>query len=282
MGGMPTQSLAAAGFQVGQRGHGTHTKVISNTGQALSRRQADQNLFRAAGNSRDGCYTKAQQDHWQRFQRVGHMADMRSQAVVGILPPSMGEARVAMRRPTVAAYPIIPPLACKLQELAKSLIIGSINLSGTADAQNPRALKRTNWIGTLLTAIGLLITMPLGVALCLLAWLMLAPLFAMKLLPFFMTRYVVTNRRVMIQKGWSLRVAQEVKLEELDQVRVAPGSEQPFYQSANLEIVSNGKVLMTLVAVPEYEQFRIIMENAYLSWGRKNPPKQQVVAAKAS
>ena len=36
-----------------------------------------------------------------------------------------------------------------------------------------------------------------------------------------------------------------------------------------------GKVLVTLPGVPEYRQFKINIESAYLAWGRKSPPKEQ-------
>jgi hypothetical protein len=31
--------------------------------------------------------------------------------------------------------------------------------------------------------------------------------------------------------------------------------------------------------VPEAEHFKVNIENAYLAWGRKNPPKEQIEPA---
>src|SRR4029453_10714303 len=91
----------------------------------------------------------------------------------------------------------------------------------------------------------------------------------------FMTRYLLTNRRIVIQRGWTRKPVQEVKLTEIEKVQIAPGSEQEFYTSADLEIISAGKPLMVLRGVDEYRQFMIQIENTRLAWGRLNPPKDQ-------
>jgi hypothetical protein len=190
--------------------------------------------------------------------RNNNTADMRTHAVMGIIVPEVAEARMAVRWPSVAAYPGVARLGAKLQETANALF------RWTLDRPAPIA--------------GLLmfITLPLAAALTVPAWLLLAPPYFLKILPFFMTRYVLTNRRLMIQKGWARKPVQEVKLEDLESVKVAAGSEQPFYLAADLEILSAGKTALTLRGVKEYEQFRIIIQDAYLAWGRKTPPKEQI------
>ncbi|MCS6977284.1 MAG: PH domain-containing protein [Gemmatales bacterium] len=189
---------------------------------------------------------------------------MRTQPVMGIVPPSVAEARIAERWPTVAAYPFVSKPAAALQTLAKGLIVSILKL---------------HW---LLAAILMIFVLPLSFLIALAAWLMLAPFFFAKILPGFMTRYVLTNKRLMVQRGWSRRIVKEVPLTEMDKVQVVAGSEQPFYTSADLEILSNGKVLLRLPGVDEYEQFRVQIENAYIAWGRKEQPKEQQFPAKAS
>jgi hypothetical protein len=103
-------------------------------------------------------------------------------------------------------------------------------------------------------------------------WLILAPLFAKKLAPFMARRYTLTNRRLMIQKGLrrrpleQARPVQEVKLEEIDDVRVDQASHDPFAHCANLEVLSGGRVALTLPAVPEPEGFRQAILNAVRAW----------------
>jgi uncharacterized membrane protein YdbT with pleckstrin-like domain len=190
------------------------------------------------------------------------MADMRTQAVMGVIPPTVAEAKIAERWPTVAAFPFVSKPACGLQELAKNILLATFKLPVIA------------------AAVLLLVTFPLALLIALAAWLMLAPFFALKIAPVFMTRYLLTNRRLVIQRGWSRKPVQEVKLEEIEKVQVAAGTEQEFYTSADLEIISAGKPIMTLRGVDEFKQFQIQIENAYLAWGRKNPPTVQLFPGK--
>src|SRR5947209_15718935 len=53
-----------------------------------------------------------------------------------------------------------------------------------------------------------------------LAWLLMGPFYFAKVLPFFARRYSVTNQRLMIRGGWSGRPIKEVKLEQIDDVRL--------------------------------------------------------------
>jgi len=192
------------------------------------------------------------------------MADMRTQAVMGIIPPTVAEAKIAERWPTVAAFPLVSQLSARLQELAKGIMLATFRLP------------------FILAAVALPFTFTLALLIALAGWLLLAPFFALKIAPIFMTRYLLTNRRLVVQRGWSRRTAAEVPLAEIDKVQVADGSEQPFYTSADLEILSGGKKVLTLRGVDEFQQFKIQIENAYLAWGRKDPPRNQQFPAKAS
>lgn len=69
-------------------------------------------------------------------------------------------------------------------------------------------------------------------------------------------RYEVTSLRVRVRRGAGDRPGPEVKLDELDEVRVAPQPGQAFYRAANLELVSHGQVALVLPGVPNPETFR--------------------------
>ena len=99
-----------------------------------------------------------------------------------------------------------------------------------------------------------------------LAWLLLGPLFLMKFMPFVARRYTLTNRRLMIQRGLKPRPIQEVALADIDEVRIAPDSNNAFYRSGTVEILSHGKVVMQLPGVAQPEGFRHAILNAYRAW----------------
>jgi hypothetical protein len=102
-----------------------------------------------------------------------------------------------------------------------------------------------------------------------LAGLMMAPFYFRKVLPFFARRYALTNQRLMIQRGIRFKPAEQIELSKIDDVRIVPGSQDDFYRSATLEVISNGQVALTLPAVQEAESFRHAVLNAARSWGKK-------------
>jgi Bacterial PH domain len=99
-----------------------------------------------------------------------------------------------------------------------------------------------------------------------LAWLMLAPFYFKKILPFLATRYTLTNRRVMLQRGLKPKPVREVALADIDEVRIPADSVDTFYRAGTLEIVSKGEVRLTLPGVPEPEAFRHAVINACMAW----------------
>ena len=115
-----------------------------------------------------------------------------------------------------------------------------------------------------------------------LAWLMLAPFYFKKILPGLARRYTLTNRRLMIQKGWKRKATQQVSLAEIDEVRVQPDSYDRFYRTANLEIVSKGRVVMELPGVPNPESFRHAIVNAYKAWVPGKAETGKFIPASAS
>ncbi len=70
----------------------------------------------------------------------------------------------------------------------------------------------------------------------------------------------------MIQHGLKPRPVHEVALADIDEVRVVPASNNAFYRSGTLEIVSHGKIVMQLPGVAQPEGFRHAILNAYRAW----------------
>jgi hypothetical protein len=99
-----------------------------------------------------------------------------------------------------------------------------------------------------------------------LGWLLLAPLYFKKILPFLSKRYTLTNRRLMIQRGLKPEPVQEVALADIADVRIAEGSHNAFYKSATLEVLSKDRVVLTLVGVPEADSFRQTIINTVAAW----------------
>jgi hypothetical protein len=99
-----------------------------------------------------------------------------------------------------------------------------------------------------------------------LGWVVLAPLYFLKVLPGFARRFVLTNRRLMFQKGLRLKSVKEVALADIDDVRVVIDGNSGFFRAGNLEIVSKGQVVLTLPGVPEPEGFKHAIINSCNAW----------------
>jgi hypothetical protein len=192
------------------------------------------------------------------------MEDLRKQAVTGVIPPEVAEATIAIRWPSVTAYMGGKPaeLGHAIQATAKRLLQGVMAL--------PQF-----WLVCLL----LVFVTPIAALIAMVAWALLAPFYFAKILPVLMTRYVLTNKRVMVQEGWQLKPGLQVNLQDIKEVRIVSGTEHPFYLSADLEFLFGEKGSMTLHGVKEYKTFKASVENAYLAWGRKDPPKEQKYSA---
>lgn len=106
-----------------------------------------------------------------------------------------------------------------------------------------------------------------------LGWGLMLPFYFLKVLPGLGTRYKVTNRRVMIQRGMRPAMSQEVLLEAIDEVRFVRDANSDFFRAATLEIVSGGQVKMTMPGVPEAEAFRHAILNACMAFVPGAPKK---------
>jgi len=121
---------------------------------------------------------------------------------------------------------------------------------------------------------GSMVLAPLG-------WLMLAPLYFLKVLPGFGRRFVLTNRRLMFQKGLHWNPAQEVALADIEDVRMQKDGNSEFYRTANLEIISKGQVAMTLHGVVGPEAFRHAILDACKAWVPGRASMDQFIPASA-
>ena len=99
-----------------------------------------------------------------------------------------------------------------------------------------------------------------------LGWLVMSLLYFGKVLPFLAVRYSLTDKRVMILRGWKGVVRQAVPLADIDDVQLDPATIDHFFRSADLKIISGGKVEMTLKAVPDAESFRHMILDSRNAW----------------
>ena len=115
-----------------------------------------------------------------------------------------------------------------------------------------------------------------------LGWLIMSVAYFGKLLPIFMTRYTLTNRRLMIRKGWKGTPSHEIPLAQIDEVRMVTDANSDFFRAANLEIVSQGRVALTLAGVPDAESFRHAIVNACTAWVPGKAKDLPFIAASAA
>ena len=102
-------------------------------------------------------------------------------------------------------------------------------------------------------------------------WLLLAPFYFRKVLPFISKRYTLTNRRLMIRRGLKPTPARSLDLAAIDDVQVAPGSVSDFFRSGTLHVISGGQTALRLAGVPEPESFRRAILNARTAWAPRPP-----------
>ena len=112
-------------------------------------------------------------------------------------------------------------------------------------------------LGKLLTKT--IILAPLG-------WLVMGGTYFLKVLPIFAIRYKLTDKRIMIVRGWSAKVSHAVALADIDDVQLDPATVDHFFRSADLKIISGGNLAMTLTAVPDAEAFRHAILDSRNAW----------------
>jgi hypothetical protein len=113
-----------------------------------------------------------------------------------------------------------------------------------------------------------------------LGWGVMLFFYFLKILPFGALRYALTNRRLMVLRGWKqcsglhmvhpeAPPSAEVALADIDEIRILKDVNSEFFRSATLEIVSRGQVVLTLVGVSEPESLRHAILNACRAWAPK-------------
>jgi hypothetical protein len=142
------------------------------------------------------------------------------QAIAGIVPPEVAEVTSAVVWPSIGAYGL-------------GRWVGQL-----CGARAGYGFFR---LGKLLA----LATIPLSLA-----------VYAWKILPFVCRRYRITNRRVIVQKGYAAVDERSVGLDEFDtiEVRVLPG--QAWLRCGDLVLLRDGQERLRLPGVVRPEVFR--------------------------
>jgi len=160
-----------------------------------------------------------------------------TQAVAGLTPPELGEARIREIWPTVARVPGVAGLG--------------------------KFLTRT------------IVLAPLG-------WLVMSLAYFSKVLPFVAIRYTLTNRRLMVRRGWKGTPSQSILLAEIESVELDRASVDNFFRSADLIIHRTGSAPLTLKAVPDAEAFRHSILDARNAWAPGKVKTLPFISAAAS
>src|SRR5438105_4594004 len=135
--------------------------------------------------------------------------------------------------------------------MAAATEIGEQALTGVMPPQLGEAIIRDVWPSMTASpaAANLAKRLRGTIILASLGWLVLLPGFSLRFLGI-VTRYRLTNRRLMICKGMKAKPRHAVPLDQIADVRLVADSYDDFYRAATLEILgSNGQVVLTLPAV---------------------------------
>ncbi len=99
-----------------------------------------------------------------------------------------------------------------------------------------------------------------------LGWLIMSLVYFGKVLPIVGVRYRLTDKRLTIVRGWKGFASHAIALADIDDVKLDPATIDQFFRSANLLIMSHGKLEMTLIAVPDAESFRHTSLDSRNAW----------------
>ena len=157
-------------------------------------------------------------------------------------------------------------------------------ITGVVPPQTAEAKIRETWPSVashhLIAGLGQALTRT--IVLAPLGWLLMSLVYFGKLLPFLATRYTLTNRRLMIRRGWKGKVSREVPLARIDDVRVVDDAHSDFFRAGTLEVLEGGAIVLTLRGVPEAEGFRIAVLGARNAWVPGKAKSMPFIAASAA
>jgi hypothetical protein len=145
-----------------------------------------------------------------------------SQAIAGVVPSEVQESTIMVIWPSIAAF-----------GLGRGL--GKLYNSGAPFGH--RVFKLGNLIA--------LASIPIAI-----------PLYFWKVLPWVGTRYRLTNRRVIIERGWAHVAEKWVHLDRFDRVEVDVRSGQAWYNAGDLIFLLNNVETFRLKGVSRPEGFR--------------------------
>jgi hypothetical protein len=141
-------------------------------------------------------------------------------------------------------------------------------VTGVVSTQQAEVMIRERWpsVARFGAVAGLGRQLTRTILLAPLAWLLMGPFYFAKVLPIVGRRYTLTNRRLMIRKGWSARPVKEVPLDQIDDIQIQYDSNSDFFRAGTLEVVFGGKVVLSMPGTPGAEAFRLAILNACTAW----------------
>jgi hypothetical protein len=143
------------------------------------------------------------------------------QAIAGVTPPELGESTSMVVFPTTGANPL-------------GRLVGRLCSIGV-DSQ------RFLTVGKLMAVA----CIPLALA-----------AFAWNLLPYVMRRYRLTNKRLVVHRGYTLSEERAIDLDAFDQMEIKRLPGQDWLRSGNLIFCRDGKEVFQLSGVGRPETFR--------------------------
>ena len=147
------------------------------------------------------------------------MSEISQEAVAGVWPIEFGEAPITVVWPTSAAHGVGRAIGWVLEKLYALPILFRF----------------------LFAVVAMSLALGLYVSTRVLTW---------------FARYGLTTLRVCARRGPYGKEVGQVSLSNLDEVRIVQRPGQAFYNSADLELLSGGRVVLTLAGVPNPETFR--------------------------
>jgi hypothetical protein len=157
------------------------------------------------------------------------------QAIAGVTPPTQGEVTVMTVWPSVAA----------------------MSLAG---------IPLGRWLGQLYAMKAGVYIFTLGNLFCLLTIPLAIVLYIKRIGPFVATRYRVTNKRIVVERGLSAREERSIGLDKFDTIGVAVRPGQEWYDAGDLIFSRGGVERFRLEAVSRPQAFRNVCMKSHQAY----------------